>query len=157
MLLMKFYSVDSDILYSLFNSFCASFYGSELWVNFPIHRNFRQISVSYHNEIKKILGLPKFYSNHFMCSIFNAFTFEHFLNFRRTKFMFWLRRCSSPCFYLHKSYFTRHSYFVQKVDNVWQCKYGATDFLDNDLQALISRILYVQQREQSSMNFMIVS
>ena len=59
MLFRKFYSVDSDIMYSLFNSFCASFYGSELWVNLPIHRNFRQISVSYHNALKKILGLPK--------------------------------------------------------------------------------------------------
>ena len=55
----KFYSVDSDILYSLFNSFCASFYGSELWANFPIHRNFRQISFSYHNALKKILGLHR--------------------------------------------------------------------------------------------------
>ena len=31
--------------------------------------------------------------------------------------------------------------------------YGVTDFLDNDLQALMSLILYVQQREPSSMDF----
>ena len=83
MLLKKNYSVDSDILYSHFNSFCASFYGSELWVNFRIHRNFRQISVSYHYVLKNILG-PKFYCNQIVCSIFHALTFEYFSNFKRT-------------------------------------------------------------------------
>ena len=86
-LLRKFYSVDSDILYLLFNSFCASFYGSELCINFRIHRSFRHISVSYHNALKKILGLHKFYNNHFVYSIFNTLTFELFKFFWRTKFI----------------------------------------------------------------------
>ena len=29
----KFYSVDIEIFYSLFNSYCSSFYASELWEN----------------------------------------------------------------------------------------------------------------------------
>ena len=37
------------------------------------------------------------------------------------------------------------------VDNVWRNKYDVENVLENDLDALLSRILYVQIRESSSM------
>ena len=58
--------------------------------------------------------------------------------------MFWLHRCSSSvCTYINPILQDIRT-FVQKLDNVWQCKYEVTDFLDNSLQALTSRLLYVQ-------------
>ena len=73
---------------------------------------YRKISVSYHASLKKILKVPRFYSNHFVSSILNVFTFENLLNFRQLRFLFWLRKCQSPCFYLHKTYFLYNSTFA---------------------------------------------
>ena len=51
-LLRKFYSVDIEIFYSLFNSYCLSVYASDLWVNRAKgSRNFKALSVSYHSAL----------------------------------------------------------------------------------------------------------
>ena len=78
-ILRKLNSVDTQILYSLFNTSCVSFYGVEMWNRFYSTKYYRKISVSYHASLKKILKVPRFYSNHFVCSILNAFTFENYL------------------------------------------------------------------------------
>ena len=44
------------------------------------------ISVSYHTALKRILGWPKFVSNHLVRNIFNTVTFEHFMNLMSLKF-----------------------------------------------------------------------
>ena len=41
--------------------------------------------------MKKILGLPKFYSNHVACSALDAYTFKHFINIKILRFAFWLK------------------------------------------------------------------
>ena len=54
-LFRKFYSVNIDVFYSLFQSYCSSFYGAELWINRKrCLGNFKQCSVSYHSALKKI-------------------------------------------------------------------------------------------------------
>jgi len=50
-----------------------------LGVHVPI-TSFKQIFVSYHNALKRMLNVPKFYGNHFTCDIFNTYTFKNFLN-----------------------------------------------------------------------------
>ena len=111
-----------------------------------------------HASLKKILKVPRFYSNHFICSILNAFTFENLLNFRQLRFLFWLRKCQSPCFYLHKTYFLYryNSTFAHRIFKVWQEKYYVCNIYETDVHALIyiARIFYVQCREPSSMYFM---
>ena len=68
-LFRKFYSLEPGIFYSLFLSFCSFFYGSELWFyRFKSRESFNNLAVSYNCALKKILGLPKFYSNHVACS-----------------------------------------------------------------------------------------
>ena len=154
-LFRKFQSVNPSIFYSLFISFCASFYGSELWVDRDKARcTFRKLSVCYHNALKKILGFPRFYGNHFTCSLLNAPTFEHFMTLKVTRFMFWLKRSWSPCFYRHKFYFLNNSVHVENFNKMWLSKYDVTQVLDNDIEALFSRIVYVQDREPSSMYFL---
>ena len=69
-LIRKFYSLDIEPFYSLFLSYCTSFYGSELWVGRKMSLNaFKRLSVSYHTALKRILGWPKFVSNHLVCNI----------------------------------------------------------------------------------------
>ena len=138
----------------LFHSYCTSFYGSELWViRKKVSKNFKQFGVSYHNNPKKILRVPKFYSNHFTCSALNVLTFENFLNYKCLEYLFSLKSCKSECFNLHKFYFSNHSKYILDFTELWTNKYGVDNLLDNDLCALISSIVYVQDREESSMFF----
>ena len=66
-------------------------------------------------------------------------------------FLHWLKNSRSPCFYRHKLYFLNFSFFRYYVDNVWRNKYDVENVLENDLDALLSRIIFVQIREPSSM------
>ena len=51
----KFYSVNIEILFSLFLSFCSSFYGAELWFyRSKCKEAFNKMAVSYHCALKKI-------------------------------------------------------------------------------------------------------
>ena len=52
-ILIKFNSVDTEILYSLFNTYCVSFYGMEMWNRFYSTKYYRKISVSYHSLFEK--------------------------------------------------------------------------------------------------------
>ena len=105
-LFRKFYSLDIEPFYSLFLSYSSSFYGSELWVGRTRSLNaFKRLSVSYHTALKRILGWPKFVSNHLVCNIFNTVTFEHFMNLKSLKFLLWLKRNNSTCFIRFKGHF----------------------------------------------------
>ena len=151
-LFRKFCSVDVDAFYSLFRSYCTSFYGCELWTDRKrTSKNFKQMSVGFHIALKKILGLPKFYSNHIVCEILSSFTFEHFINFKSLKFLFWLDKCQSLCFYRYKFYFLNFSLYVTNFKDFLNKTYNVFNILENDFAALRERIKYVQAREPSSM------
>ena len=64
--------------------------------------NFKSMSVAYHSALKKFLRLPKFYSDHFTCGLFNAIPFENFINFKCIKFIFWLFTNNGLCFTRYK-------------------------------------------------------
>ena len=151
LLFRKFYSVNLEILYSLFLSFCSSFYGAELWCLLKCREAFKKMSVSYHCALKKILGVPKFYSNPLVCSVSSALTFKHLINFRITRFAFWLKKCNSVCFYSLKYNFINHSPFTEYFNQFWFDPYEVYDILNNDLHALLSRIHFIQDRESYSM------
>ena len=152
-LFRKFNSVNVENFYSLFESYCNSFYGAELWLDRKkCLKSFKQCGVSYHSALKKILGIPKFYSNHFTCDALNAFTFENFMNLKCLQFLLWLNKCNE-CFNVHKYYFLNNSRYIYDFNKLWFDKYDVTDVLNNDFSALISRIRYIQNREGSSMFF----
>ena len=138
-LFRKICSVDVDVFYSLFRSYCTSFYGCE------------QMSVGFHIALKKNLGLPKFYSNHIECEILCCFTFEHFRNFKCLKFLFWLNKCQSICFSRYKFYFLNLSLYVTNFKFFLNKTYNVFNIIENDFAALRERIKYVQVREPSSM------
>ena len=151
-LFRKFCSVDVDVFYSLFRSYCTSFYGCELWTNRKrTSKNFKQMSVGFHIALKKFLGPPKFYSNHIECEILCCFTFEHFRNFKCLKFLFWLNKCQSICFSRFKFYFLNLSLYVTNFKDFLNKTYNVFNIIENDFAALRERIKYVQVREPSSM------
>ena len=96
--------------------------------------------MAYHSALKKILGLPKFYSNHFICGLLNAITFENFINFECIKFIFWLFRNDGLSFTHYKFYFMRYSRLKKRLDDLCNAKYNIVNVLDNDMEAIVSRI-----------------
>ena len=133
----KFYSENIEILFSLFLPFCSSFYGADLWFyRSKCKEAFNKMAVSYHCALKKILGVPKFYSNHLTCSVLGAFTFNHFVNIKITKFIWWIFDCQSLCSYSFKNYFLKSSTFIERFEKMWQDAYEVPDVLVNDRMAI---------------------
>ena len=48
-------------------------------------------------------------------------------------------------------YFLYNSIFITHLELLWQSKYNLPDVLSNDIDALVSRIDFIQKRESSSM------
>ena len=63
-------------------------------------------------------------------------------------FVFNLFNSSSDCFSPYKLYFLYDSYFTKGVNELFQNTYGIVNIFDNDKDALISRIKFVQSRER---------
>ena len=83
-LLRKFKNADIQIFLHLFNSFCFPLYGCELlWIDRKgCARALKEFSVSYHAVLKKILNVPRYFSNHYVCSILSLFTLNILLILR---------------------------------------------------------------------------
>ena len=117
---------------------------------FKCRESFNKLAVSYHCAMKKILGLPKFYSNHVACSALDAYTFKHFINIKILRFAFWLKIFFSEFMFLFFHYFlVRHH--LDRFNHTWQEVYKVSDVLNNDMQAILARIRFVQDKEPCSM------
>ena len=151
MFLRKFNSATLQVKWKLFNSLCLSFYGAELWLNsYGCKTILRKLSVAYHIALKKMLFMPKFYSNHYACSFLNTLTCEHFLNLKILRYFYWLNTCEGPCFLKHKIYFSKFSFLSRLINERFFEVYNVRSVLDNDFDALYSRICFVQRNEPSS-------
>ena len=42
-------------------------------------------------------------------------------------------------------------YFKEILESIFSCKYNVRDILDNDIDAILSRVFFIQNREPSSM------
>ena len=153
MFLRKFHAVELNVKLMLFDSLCLDLYGANLWWDDAGCKNLiRSLAVSYHFALKRIIGLPKRSSNHWVCYLLERMTFKHLLNFRMLKLYRWLSSCSSPCFAPNKMYFLNSSLLKNKLDNIFLPVYNIDDVINNDIDAVASRILYVQNREEASWN-----
>jgi len=85
----KFSNVDMAIKLRLFDTLRMSMYGLELFLNNKHSGDMlRKLGIAYHNSLKRLLGLPKFYSNHHTCSILAKFTYTHMMNHKMLSFSF---------------------------------------------------------------------
>ena len=136
--------------YSLFHSYCLSFYGIELWIKMKSAGNFKAMSISYHAALNRMLDLPKRFSNHFACNFLGILTFEHFLSNMYFRYLSSLFNCNSPCFNPFKLYFIRHSSYAQYIYDRFLTKYDISDLLRQDKDAVLASLFFVQHREPSS-------
>ena len=81
-------------------------------------------------------------------------TFEHLLNFRLLKFYNWIKNSCSPCIMINKLYLTNNSQLKTMLNDVFSNKYQIDNIDENDIDAINSRIFFVQNREEASWNIM---
>ena len=65
--------------------------------------------------------------------------------------MLWIKNSNGDSFFRYKYYFLYNSIFMTHLELLWPCKYNVPDALTNDIDALVSRIDFIQKRESSSM------
>ena len=147
-ILRKFHSIDENIKLFLFKQFCLQVYGAELWFGEnKSKRALKQFAIGYHKAIKKLICVSYHESNHYACQQAQLLTFEHFLNNLKIQFMF--RLCMSPCIFIEKTmkYLFVSSVFFSEVTTFSSDKYQIGNLLENDRQAVVSRIAFVQNHE----------
>ena len=152
MMLRQFGTVDLKVKIKLFNSLCVPLYGSQLWYNRGRASNsYKSLAVSYHHALKRIIGYPKYYSNHLTCQYLGCLTFEHMLNFTVLKYYMSLCSSLSPCLVGLHSFIRKFSSFKKDLDVIFRDKYQLHSIDDNDLDAIVSMLHYVQFREEASL------
>ena len=139
-----------------FNSLCLSMYGLQVFMS---KRNcvsdLKKLGVAYHFAVKRLLGLPKYFSNHYACGLLNRFTFEHLMNFRAFRFFFWLSKCASPCFSRYKTYFLNKSILSKYVNQVFVDKYSVTRIIDDDIMIRLS-LGFCMYKARNTLVFMVL-
>ena len=147
-LLRKFYFADIKVKLFLFKQYCTQFYGSNMWFySKGSISSLKQFGVGYHKGIKKVLGLSYHESNHYACQEASLLTFEHLLNKIRIDTI--MRFFGAPCDFIEKiSYILEiSSEFLRETSDIFLNKYSIGSILENDRDAIVSRIWYVQNHE----------
>ena len=147
----KFSTVNRNLLGFLFKTFCSSFYGSELWYNdYGSSYEFKNIGISYHKAIKKMLGVSFREHNHPSCNEMQLPLFKHFHFKKMISFYFNLINSPSPCIVPLKGYLKTSSLFTNYVNLKFREVYDIQNILENDIDAIFSRISFIQNNESIS-------
>ena len=132
----------------LFRYYCLQIYGADLWIkNRGCVNILKQFAVAYHKAIKKLLQLSTHESNHYACQEAQMLTFNPYMN--KIKIMTVLRLFKSPCASIAKniSFWTISSSFYAEIADIFLKEYGIENIMDNDRDAIVSRIWFIQNRE----------
>ncbi len=147
----KFSYADESTLCFLFSSHCMSFYGSEIWCDRRGSKSsLRTLEVTYHKCIKKVMKVPIHTSNHLICEKTGFFVFKHLINWKMISFFFKLIRTESKCFLPHICHFLSYSELIRNVKEIFFDDYNIINVFENDIDAIRSRIEFVQSREERS-------
>ena len=149
-ILRKFHFADYNVKLHLFRHYCLQIYGSDLWFyNVGVIGHLKHFAIGYHKAIKKILGLSTHESNHYACQEAELLTFKHLLN--KIRIITAIRLFSSPCNYFRKIlYFLNvSSVFLNEIKTIALTEYDIESLFENDRDAIMSRIVYVQNREET--------
>ena len=87
-LLRSFYMCSTEVKLSLFRTYCYPVYTVQLWCRYRA-KTMQAIKIAYHNVLKKFVGLSKFASTSFTCSVFQIKSFGELV--RRLAYTFIVR------------------------------------------------------------------
>ena len=111
----------------------------------------KQFSIAYHKAVKKILNVPYGCSNHDACDVLNILTFNHLVNYNKMRFVYNILKYPTGFIFNNLSFLKRYSVFQYEIEKLLGEKYDVySSLLSNDIDALLSRIFYVQRRETRS-------
>ena len=147
-ILRKFCDLDRNVKLLLFKQYCLQIYGAELWFGGSVSLgSLKQFAVGYHKAIKKLIGVSYHESNHYSCQEARMLMFDHYLSSLKIDFFF--RLYMHPCKFMRKvfEYLSVSSVFFNEICDMVKCKYGIDDLIDNDIDAIHSRIIYTQNHE----------
>ena len=85
-----------------------------------------------------------------MCGLLGVVTFDHFLSWRSYKYLNWLNKCACPCFRPFKFFFIRYSRYSRFIQEEFFTKYNITDLFNQDDDAVLLRLYFIQEKEPSS-------
>ena len=93
----------------------------------------QQFAIAYHKAIKKLLGLSTHESNHFACQEGNLA----------------VRFLTKPCVFIDKilDFFKISSVMINEVNKILSDMYQVNSLTDNDFDAILARIIFVQNNE----------
>ena len=141
----KFSGCSLNLKFKLFGIYCTSFYGSSLWTNRKgAIAEFKSSTVTYHKAIKKILGVPYWFSNHDVCNHTQRFTFENLVNLNIFNFLHQINNSISPCLTQIRNYLLYESKFACEANQIARENYSFDNVLNNDMHAISSCILRTQ-------------
>ena len=156
-LLRKFHFLDPSAFFELFRSYCCQIYGAEMWYSgFGCHSLMRKFAVGYHKAIKKICKCPYYVSNTFVCNHYNVLKFEHYINSLQIKFAFNLFKSKNILINKLKDHFKFQSPFVHEICNMVDKNYDIKRLANNDCDAIMSRVWYVQRNQAHSQCFVLL-
>ena len=143
----NFKNTSVDVLYFLFKSFCTPEYGITVWSLGEIASKpyFKTFMVAYSNSLKRILNVPISSSSHGVAEIFNDFLFNHLVNFSQVRYFKRILKSFNPVLKI-LSVNIKNGYLYKFISKSVGDRYNC-DILLNDLDALRSRVLWVQNHE----------
>ena len=144
----NFSNVNIGTLLYLFNSFCTPQYGLALWCskNIFVKQNFRAFHIAFCKSLKKIIGCPLYSSNHVVAEICQQLLLNHRVTQIQTKYLNRLIN-SKHEIVLINNYFVKHGRLAKHLMEILKQKYHV-NLYDNDIDAIISRIQWMQANEQ---------
>ena len=143
----KFFRLPPDIILFLFKSYCNPHYGINLWNLECTLRNvsYKAFQICYSTAVKSIYGFSKYERNHFIFEICNMLLFRHYLVLVQLKYF--RKILEQPHGLIYRLFHEiKYGCYINIFNNVFKEKYDV-DIRHNDMDALKSRILYIQRNE----------
>ena len=145
--LRNFKHVDLNTFMYLFNSYCNPVYGINLWNDNNTFGRclFKTFEVAYNNELKKILGVPLYASNHITADKCGQLLFRHHVAQLQFNYYQRIRNSRNIIFRINMPIF-KQGYFVSHVSKLFHDVYSVNaSQCDRDI--ISSRIKWVQKHE----------
>ena len=144
----NFKNVSLETFLFLFKSYCQPQYGLNLWncnAVFSKHL-FKCFETTFSNSLKKILGIPVFSSSHIAAEMCNHLLLRHYLAYLQASYIKRLFRSDNQLIKISRSYL-KSGYLCNSIEKLFNDVYGVS-IMDNDLDVLGARILWVQRHEE---------
>ena len=147
----EFNFLPEKVLSFLFKSYCTSFYGLNLWFEEQVKDVYvKKLEIAYHKAIKRVAKMNVWESNHVACEKLGINIFKHFLSMRLIKYYFSIINAKSKALNNIKYYMMLNSNFYKNISQRFSAMYDIDCIVDNDKNALVSRINFIQRNEPRS-------